>query len=96
MPSFDFHFFSSRSTKDEIHPVIDQEEHVFRLKPSALSSSLLWLAGGVAAIGVATVGFAIAMHTRVDQFSLQVMTTLPAVLGAGIYPCRLDDRPHSA
>lgn len=59
------------------------DEQIFRRAPSAATNSMLWLLGGLVALGAAAVGFAVALVAHVNQLALQGMTTVPALLGIG-------------
>lgn len=59
-------------------------EFVYFRKPSALQASWWPFAGGIAALGFAALGFAIALVGRVGQFVLQMMVTGPALVGLAL------------
>src|SRR5438034_4787472 len=65
------------------NPFPEGEEEQFRLRESAATSALLWLFGGLAALGLAAVGFVVALVADVNQLSLHLITTLPTLLGLG-------------
>lgn len=58
-------------------------ERVFRVRRSAPWSAGLWLAGGIVALVFAGVGFAVSLVSRADPLAMQLMTTMPALLGIG-------------
>src|ERR1051325_4698921 len=59
----------------------DPVEKVFRLRQSAANNGSLWIGGGIAALIFAVFGFLIAVFARTDAISLQLMTTLPVLIG---------------
>ena len=61
----------------------EPEEIVFPIRPTAASGAVLWLIGGLGALGLAAVGLVVAEAARVNPISLQVMTTLPTLIGIG-------------
>jgi hypothetical protein len=63
--------------------ILDPDERVFSVGGKAGRNALLWLVGGIAALVAAIVGFLVAVFSRVDQLSLHMMSTLPAILGFG-------------
>ncbi len=65
--------------------VPEPDERVFRLPSSAATSGLLWLLGGIAAFAMSGVGFVVAILAQVNQFQLQMMTTLPVLIGVGAF-----------
>jgi hypothetical protein len=56
-------------------------EVVFRPRETEHLYAVLWLVGGIAAFGVAAVGFVVSLAIRFDPFSLQFFTTLPTLCG---------------
>jgi hypothetical protein len=58
-------------------------EQVFRVPKSQEWIALLCLIGGIAMLGLAVLGFVVALVVRVDVVGQQVMTTLPAMAGIG-------------
>jgi hypothetical protein len=63
--------------------IVAPAEQVFRPKRAAGNNPALWMAGGIAMLGLAVVGFVAALYSRVDLMTLQMMTTLPALIGIG-------------
>jgi hypothetical protein len=62
---------------------VEEADQVFLRSDSAARKAAWLSAGGGVALAFAALGFVAALFARVDQFSLQVMTTLPALLGVG-------------
>src|SRR5258708_5906804 len=62
-------------------PVPSTSERVFRLQRKSSNSGGLWIAGGIAALVFALFGFLVSLVSHVDQFSMQAITTLPALIG---------------
>ena len=58
-------------------------EQVFVRPDSAGRSATLWMLAGVGALGIAVVGFVLAVRGRTGPMALQVMTTLPTLAGIG-------------
>lgn len=56
---------------------------VYIRKSSSNTSGILLIIGGIALIGFALIGFVICLIVRVNQFTLQCLTTLPTLLGIG-------------
>jgi hypothetical protein len=56
-------------------------EMIFRPRKTEHLYAVLWLVGGIAALGLAAVGFVVALAIRVDQFTLHLLTTLPVLCG---------------
>jgi hypothetical protein len=52
-------------------------EMIFRPRKTEHLYAVLWLVGGIAALGMGVVGFVVALAIRVDQFTLHLLTTLP-------------------
>jgi hypothetical protein len=67
---------------DEVLSVEEAERVFLRSDSAALKAVWLSVGGGVALV-IAAIGFALALIVRVDQFTLQVMTTVPALCGVG-------------
>jgi hypothetical protein len=59
------------------------EERVFQRRSSAAARGVLWLVGGITALGTAAIGLVVALVARVDPITLQLMTTLPILVGIG-------------
>src|SRR5262245_728349 len=68
---------------DEADSLPELGEEVFEVRPTATSTTVLWLAGGVAAFGVAAVGFVLTLLLQLDPISMHLVTTLPAIFGVG-------------
>ena len=62
---------------------LEPDERVFRTRGPAASGAAPRMIGGAALLGLSVVGFVIALYSRVDQFTLHFMTTMPALLGIG-------------
>jgi hypothetical protein len=58
-------------------------EFLFFRSGSAGTKASWWLAGGLVSLGLAVFGATVAMIGRVDQLSLTMMATVPAVIGVG-------------
>jgi hypothetical protein len=68
----------------EIEISHDQAEYLFLRRESAAMNSVWWLLGGLGLLGLATVGFVVALVTRIDQLSMHAMTTLPMLGGLAL------------
>ncbi len=66
------------STEDALN-----REQVFVRPDSAGRSATLWMLAGIGALGIAVVGFVLAIRGQTGQMALQVMTTLPTLAGIG-------------
>jgi hypothetical protein len=60
-----------------------EPEGIFRPRKQAASRAVLWLIGGIVALGSAALGFLVACIGRVNPLSLQFMATVPTLLGIG-------------
>ena len=69
-------------TTDPAEPL--EAELIFSRSESTRSTATWCLVGGIAAIGFAAVGFCLALVTRIGQFAMQSMTTVPTLLGIGL------------
>lgn len=63
--------------------IVAPAEQVFRPKRAPGNNPALWMVGGIAMLGLAVVGFVAALFSRVDPMMLQMMTTVPALVGIG-------------
>lgn len=62
-------------------PINDDLEYVFQRRSSAPATAILLIAGGVVALGFAALGMLLAIISDADQLSVQVMTTVPTLIG---------------
>lgn len=69
-------------TTDPTEPL--EAELIFSRSESTRGTATWCLVGGIAAIGFAAVGFCLALVTRIGQFAMQSMTTVPMLLGIGL------------
>jgi hypothetical protein len=67
----------------ETHSTREPKELIFPIRRTAAAGAVLWLAGGLGALGLAMVGLVVAEVAHVNPISLQLMTTLPTLLGIG-------------
>jgi len=61
----------------------EEAESLFFRSDSAGTKAVWWLVGGIVALGLAVMGMVVAIVARVDQLSVQIMATLPAIVGVG-------------
>jgi hypothetical protein len=62
--------------------MLDSDEQVFRPRSSAQREAILWLLGGLVALGIAILGFVVAVFARRgDSASPAVTTTMPTLVG---------------
>jgi hypothetical protein len=66
-----------------VSETIDRSEHVFTRSDSLGNNAVLWLVGGLAALGFTAIGFCVSLFSRAGQLSLHLTTTLPASLSVG-------------
>ena len=64
---------------------IPEVEQVFTRSDSLGTNALLWLVGGVAMVGVAAVGFCLAVFTRGGLALLHLGATLPSILAVSAF-----------
>lgn len=64
-------------------PQTPEGAQLFFRRNDVETHGVLFIIGGVVALGLALLGFAVAMVARVNAFSLQAMTTLPTLIGLG-------------
>src|SRR5262245_30198312 len=57
---------------------------VYIRESSSNTSGILLIVGGIVLMGFALIGFIICLIVRVNQFTLQCLTTLPIMLGIGM------------
>src|SRR5258706_147905 len=61
------------------------ESEVYRASQGIASNAWLFFLGGMALVGVAAVGFMLALRSHVGQMQLQLATTMPMLLAVGLF-----------
>jgi hypothetical protein len=61
----------------------EEAESLFFRSDSAGTKAVWWLVGGIVGLGFAVLGMVVAIVARVDPLSVQVIATLPAIVGVG-------------